>query len=79
MLFPGDYEKARRAILAIEIMERRNWGVMPCRSVIGWWVCKDSEGTPFRDDAPRIYETDPVTALIAADEWLAAQEKGRTS
>lgn len=62
---------------AFDVQLRRGWGVMPCRSVAGWWVCKDSEGTPFRDDCPRLYWPDPFTALVEADKWYRENaEKG---
>ena len=61
---------------AYDVMMRRGWGVMPCRSVKGWWVCKDSEGNPFRNDCPRLYWDDPWTALVAADIWYAEHVEG---
>lgn len=62
---------------AFDVMMRRGWGVLPCRSVIGWWVSKDSEGNPFRDDAPRLYWQDPYTALIEADRWYKENVESR--
>ena len=65
---------------AFEVIMRRGWGVLPCRSVTGYWVAKDSEGTPFdagcRENCPTLYWPDPFTALVEADAWYREHVEG---
>jgi hypothetical protein len=65
---------------AFDVMMRRGWGVTKS-PLGGWYVNADLEtcvkfakflGPPHTEPSP-----DPFTALVAADEWYAANVEGK--
>lgn len=82
VLSPEDYERARKALLAEDVMIRRGWN--PSKSPLAdtwrvdfndgdYWCHPYTLDTIDDDPVPREM-SDPFTILIAADTWMNEQE-----
>ncbi len=61
---------------AEEVQRRRGWHAMPANDDCTLWEVWSGDGVWWHRKAPDVSQwPTPAEALVAADEWLTAQEK----